>query len=91
MVLYAIGATVMMWWIAMQFTVIFECTPINYTWAPKGPGHCINLDKFFFGQAIPNIATDIVLLSIPIPMIWNLQLPYSQKVALSVVFLLGGL
>lgn len=91
MALYAIGTTVIMWWIAMQFTVIFECTPIDFTWTPKGPGHCISLDKFFLGQAIPNIATDIVLLSIPIPMIWKLQLPHSQKVALSGVFLTGGL
>ncbi|KAL9610185.1 MAG: hypothetical protein Q9167_005089 [Letrouitia subvulpina] len=89
-VLYAIGMTVMMWWIVMQFTVIFECAPIDLTWSPHKEGHCISLKKFFLGQAIPNIATDLVLLLIPIPMIWNLQLPRSQKVALIGVFLLGG-
>ena len=91
MVLYAIGATVMMWWIAMQFASIFTCTPIDFTWNRHGPGHCINLERFYLGQAIPNIVTDIVLLSITIPMIWRLQLPRSQKVALSGVFLLGSL
>lgn len=91
MVLYAVGSVVVMWWIAIQFTVIFECKPIDYTWAPKGEGHCVSLDKFFLGQAIPNIITDMVLLAIPIPMIWKLQLPRSQKVALSATFLLGGL
>ena len=91
-VLYVLGATVAAWWIAMQFTVIFECTPIDFSWDQRGGhGHCINLDKFFLGQAIPNIVTDIVLLSIPLPMIWHLQLPRSQKMALSGVFLLGGL
>ena len=91
MVLYAIGATIMVWWIAMQFASIFGCTPIDFTWDPHGQGHCINLDKFYLGQAIPNIITDIVLLSITIPMIWRLQLPRSQKIALSGVFLLGSL
>ncbi|KAL9046300.1 MAG: hypothetical protein Q9214_000831 [Letrouitia sp. 1 TL-2023] len=89
-ILYAIGTTVMMWWIAMQFTVIFECAPIDLTWSPHKEGHCISLKKFFLGQAIPNIATDLILLLIPIPMIWNLQLPRSQRIALSGVFLLGG-
>ena len=91
MILYAIGATVMTWWIAMQFASIFGCAPIDFTWDPHGEGRCINLDKFYLGQAIPNIITDIVLLSITLPMIWRLQLPRSQKVALSGVFLLGGL
>jgi hypothetical protein len=91
MILYAISAVVVMWWIAIQFSVIFECTPIDYTWNPHGEGHCISLDRFFLGQAVPNIATDIFLLAIPIPMIWNLQLPRSQKVALSSIFMLGGL
>ena len=91
-ILYIIASTVAAWWIAMQFTVIFECTPIDFSWDQRGKkGHCINLDKFFLGQALPNILTDIVILSIPLPMIWNLQLPRSQKVALSGVFLLGGL
>ena len=90
-VLYILASTVAAWWIAMQFTVIFECTSIDFSWDQRGKGHCINLDKFFLGQAIPNIVTDIVLLAIPLPMIWNLQLPRSQKVALSGVFLLGGL
>ena len=89
--LYILASTVAAWWIATQSTVIFECTPIDFSWDQRGKGHCINLDKFFFAHAIPNIVTDIVLLSIPLPMIWNLQLPRSQKVALSGVFLLGGL
>ena len=89
--LYVVGTMVLMWWIAMQFTVIFECTPIDYSWHPVRSGRCINLDQFFLGQAIPNIVTDMVILALPLPMIWKLHLPKSQKLALTCIFSLGAL
>jgi len=54
-------------------------------------GHCINIESFFLGQAIPNIVTDGILLALPLPLIWDLHLPKGQKMALSGVFLLGSL
>ena len=90
--LYAMGAITASWWIVCQFIVIFECTPIHYFW-DRTPvtGHCLDVQKFFDGQAVPNIITDVILLALPLPLIWNLQLPANQKVALSGVFLLGSL
>lgn len=90
--LYAMGAITTIWWIASQFIVIFECTPIHYFW-DRMPvtGHCLNVQKFFDGQAVPNIITDVILLALPLPLIWKLQLPANQKIALSGVFLLGSL
>lgn len=42
-------------------------------------------------SAIPNIATDVGLLALPMFHIWNIQKSVSQKVALSCVFALGGI
>ena len=89
--LYVVGAVVLVWWISTQITVIFECTPIYYFWTQTGTGHCIRIGRFFLSQAIPNITTDIVLLALPLPMIWNLQLPLLQRAALTHIFMLGGL
>ncbi|MCJ1476642.1 hypothetical protein MMC13_005310 [Lambiella insularis] len=90
--LYAVGAVVIMWWISCQFTTIFECTPIDYFWtADSGvDGRCIAIQKYFLGQAIPSIITDLVILIIPLPPIWHLNLPTTQRIALSGVFLLGS-
>lgn len=38
-----------------------------------------------------NIATDLALLIMPMPLLSQLQLPYTQKVALVGVFAIGGL
>lgn len=89
--LYAMAVIVFLWWIICQFVVIFECTPIHFFWERKPvTGHCINIQSFFLGQAIPNIITDGILLALPLPMIWDLHLPRAQKMALSGVFLLGS-
>ena len=47
--------------------------------------------KFFLGNAIPNILTDVFLMALPLPYIWRLNRPTSQKVALGGIFVLGGL
>ena len=90
--LYAVGALVISWWIACQGTTIFECSPIHFSWT-KTPstGHCIDFPKYFIGSAIPNIATDLVLLALPLPQIWKINLPSTQKLGLMGIFLLGGL
>lgn len=79
----------MLWVVGMNLTVIFQCTPIRKFWEPHVPGHCIDLWKFLLAQAIPNIFTDLVILLLPLPPLWNLQVPSSQKAALFGIFLLG--
>ncbi|KAL3959678.1 hypothetical protein ACCO45_004795 [Purpureocillium lilacinum] len=45
--------------------------------------------KFFYGNAIPTIVTDILMLALPTPYIWHLHLPRGQKLALAGIFLVG--
>lgn len=91
--LYGTGALISLWLIACQFAAIFECTPIYYFWTRNVPtaGHCINLRAYFFGQAAPNIITDILLMALPLPQIWKLQLPQKSRIGLSGIFVLGCL
>ena len=70
---------------------IFTCVPVRATWDPTVAGRCINIQKFFIGIAVPNIVTDVALLTIPLPYLWNLQLAIPKKIAIVFVFMLGGL
>ena len=70
---------------------IFTCLPIYAFWDIELPHTCIDLLRYFLGTAIPNVVTDILLLVFPIPWIWKLVMPTSQKIALLGIFLLGGL
>ena len=86
-----IGAIVLAWYIAIQITTIFQCLPIHYYWQRGGQGHCIQTTNFYIILASLNLATDVAVLILPIPFIWNLQVRKSKKLSLSVIFLLGSL
>ena len=91
-VLYAVGSFTLVWCVSTQFVAIFQCHPIHSFWTRfSGDSKCIDLKAFFIGQAVPNIITDLVILVLPLPLIWRLQLPVSQKLMLTGCFTFGAL
>jgi hypothetical protein len=81
-----------------MITSVFQCIPISALWNefdpvnPPDPStfECsVQVHPFFIGKAVPHIATDILILLFPIPYIWNLQLRFSQKIAMSFIFGVG--
>jgi hypothetical protein len=72
---------------------VFSCKPVESFWNrnPEKPSDCINDIKYFIGVAAPNTATDLMLLIFPMPMIWNLKANLPNRIALTVIFLVGGL
>lgn len=78
---------VAMWGITSTFISIFNCTPVSAFWTRKGS--CLDFKKFGIGYAIVNITTDFEVWLMPMPSVWSIQLPTSQKIALCLIFLLG--
>ncbi|KAL4979557.1 hypothetical protein BDW66DRAFT_157380 [Aspergillus desertorum] len=68
-----------------------NCVPVAKFWDRELPGHCLSFEALWFFNASMNIATDLTLLVLPMPLITQLQLPKRQKLALMSVFALGGL
>lgn len=52
---------------------------------------CIDIKAYYAGIAGSNMGLDVVMLGFPIYMVWGLRLPLAQKIALTGIFLLGGL
>ncbi|OQE72655.1 hypothetical protein PENNAL_c0094G03347 [Penicillium nalgiovense] len=75
------------WAIVMTFLAIFNCKPISAFWTTEGT--CLNFKEFAIGYAIVNIISDFAVWLMPIPRVWNIQLPKPQKIALSLIFALG--
>ena len=84
-------ALVTAWFIAVEITVLAECQPITSLWNFSEKGHCIDLNRFFLGAGIANVLLNTVILLLPLPMIWTLEIEKKHKLALSGVFMLGGL
>ncbi|KAI9687654.1 MAG: hypothetical protein M1820_010425 [Bogoriella megaspora] len=52
---------------------------------------CINDVQFYWATAILNVLTDLYILVLPMPMVWRLHATFKKKLAISAVFMLGGL
>lgn len=88
---YAIGTFVILWVICITFLFIFICVPVQKLWYPSLPGHCISQVGTWISNATSTIATDLIILFLPLPQVWKLQLRLSEKIALTVAFGLGFL
>ncbi|KAK4123856.1 hypothetical protein N657DRAFT_690511 [Parathielavia appendiculata] len=78
--------------IAVFFAVVLQCTPVQSNWDPTiSSAHCIDRRVLFISTAAINIATDLLILGLPLWIFSSLQIPKRAKIALLVVFLLGFL
>ncbi|KAJ6439443.1 integral membrane protein [Purpureocillium lavendulum] len=84
--IWTLAIIVLCWGIAVAWWQRFDpddpLPPSEYTCG-------VDSRKFFYGNAIPTIVTDILMLALPTPYIWNLHLPRGQKFALAGIFLVG--
>lgn len=77
---------------AIIFALIFPCRPVAMNWdVTITDGECVNRAATYTATAAVNIATDIALLTLPIPMIVDLRMPRVQKVGLIVIFVVGSM
>lgn len=67
----------------------FQCNPIYRAWDFGVEGTCIDLMTFWMVNGAYSIVSDIIVLVLPLPMIYALQLPRKTKICLMVVFGLG--
>jgi hypothetical protein len=68
------------------------CTPISYLWEPqKHPdGHCININLWWQWGNIPQTVTDLMILVLPLPALWNLKLNTRAKVGVMITMCTGS-
>ncbi|KAI2601708.1 hypothetical protein GGR54DRAFT_647121 [Hypoxylon sp. NC1633] len=72
---------------------LFGCTPFSAHWgtAEEQAAHCIDTEALFVWGSFPDIFTDVVLLILPLPIVWNLNASIGMKIGLIVTFLFGSM
>ncbi|KNG89550.1 hypothetical protein ANOM_001937 [Aspergillus nomiae NRRL 13137] len=83
------GAVVTLWATAFVPAAIFQCTPVAKAWDIDIPGHCISLQLAFYCVALPNILTDVAILSLPVRSCWQLHRSVLYRLSLIGIFMLG--
>ncbi|KAL9117423.1 MAG: hypothetical protein Q9187_006042 [Circinaria calcarea] len=88
--LWVVSAIIAAYTVTQFFCVVLQCVPINAIWNKSIVGRCINLDDVFIVCSSFNIATDVIILALPMPKLWALKILTKQKIQLTAIFLLGG-
>jgi hypothetical protein len=80
---------VVMFFIGGWATILRICKPIEFNWDKSIDGTCGDEDAANTGSAVINATLDVVIVGLPFPIVWKLQMATQKKVAISVTFLLG--
>ncbi|KAH7329717.1 hypothetical protein B0I35DRAFT_420699 [Stachybotrys elegans] len=77
------------WFVGATLASLLLCNPIDKNWDPTLPGTCGTRSAIWIGCAVTAVLIDSVILIIPIPKIWKLQISRARKLGISVTFILG--
>ncbi|KAF9252097.1 hypothetical protein DTO006G1_2844 [Penicillium roqueforti] len=75
--------------VATFFASVFQCTPVARAWNKTIPGSCINITTNWYANAGFSIATDIIILTLPMYPLYTSKIRLKRKIALMGVFALG--
>lgn len=74
----------------MTFLNIFQCRPVALAFTPSvNQAQCFSIVTLFLCSAPVNIASDLAILILPIPVLTGMRLPQKQKTILVMTFGLG--
>lgn len=69
---------------------VLMCTPEALNWdATIMNGHCGNKFAAYLAVGIGNLVTDLVIIILPMPFVWQLQLRNTQKLGIMGIFGIG--
>ena len=87
---WAMIAILVIWCIFFDFRLIFTCVAVQKFWnSTIDHGSCRPEKPDYMATAVSNIVIDVLILTLPMPMIWRLNAPTLRKVGLVVIFVAG--
>lgn len=89
--MFLITVGISAWSISLVIVQIFTCDPVSGFWRRDIESVCTPSLPLWYINAGGNILTDVILFALPIPIVWKLQMPRSQRLSLLGVFCLGFL
>ncbi|KAJ6132301.1 hypothetical protein N7471_007516 [Penicillium samsonianum] len=71
------------------FIISISCIPVAKQWDVSLEGHCIETLPFYYALGGISIVLDLIIIALPLPVLWKLQLRLKQKALLACLFALG--
>ena len=89
-----------LWGIATFIIVVVQCVPVPFFWNraylfykldPPDNGSCLDTRASQVPSSLLNCIGDLILLLLPFPVLWRLQMSLGRKLELMFIFGLGAL
>ncbi|KAF7503657.1 hypothetical protein GJ744_003386 [Endocarpon pusillum] len=88
---YAVAALVVAYWASTFIRMFFLCSPFAFSWDKTIPnGRCIDVAAAYLSATIINLILDVMVIILPMPVLWRLQMPTGKKVGISAIFSIGA-
>jgi len=71
------------------FVVIFQCRPIALVYDKSLEGSCLDIHAVVFAGSVLSMVEDIMTISLPIPSVLKLRLPFKKKVQVVLMMSVG--
>jgi hypothetical protein len=81
---------VISWTISFFLANLLQCIPVTPLIEPFYENNCINGLPIWYGMAISDVIMDFMILIMPIPIVFHLQVPMKQRFGIIGIFLLGA-
>jgi hypothetical protein len=86
---YTTTGLAIVWAVATILMILTICRPLPKFWNPEMPGKCGNLVSTLIVFGALDVVLDVVILVLPIPMVYQLQMPFANKIGLAAIFAMG--
>ena len=80
-----------MWTIGFCLANLLECVPVTISLVYPSGSKCVDVAMLTWVLGTSGVITDFIIMVIPWPLVWRLQMPTRQKFAVIGMFLLGAL
>lgn len=90
-VTYAVAVVVLCFGFGTILQEFLLCRPFAKSWNPLLPGVCGSTSVTILAEAIINMLSDIAIITLPIPMVWQLQMTLRRKLIITTIFGLGSM
>ena len=90
-ILWAVGLFISTYSAIIIVTVMFQCRPIKRVWNPTVEAECIDINATWNVLCSLTVLTDILLLCLPLPQLWKLQMRRETKLQVIGIFSIGSL
>ena len=88
-VLGCVAVLILCSWTSFTILTFWRCIPFEKAWITHIPGRCINLSIFMPLTGICNISIACLIVTLPITMVWTLNVRMWQKVEIVLMLTLG--